>query len=264
MARHRKKENKGLFNPDNRVFLDVKIHKDHLNNTGRYVGKVEQKYVTIENVVAELSQSYCGLNAETLMFAARLLHDKLIYFLEKGYSVDALGLGKLYLALDGTVKSTFATPSQIPPFHLEFTPSKKAVDSIKNVYANDIHEANRKPIIYSINSLCNNKKIAPCIKSCIVLSGENIKLLGDDSFIKFIPQKDFPNAKEVTFTLEDYFENNPKSIRLYNLKEVLPNVTYNVYIKTRWNKNGIMRKTPVESDLYEVVLKEEFEREVCI
>lgn len=256
MARHYKKKNTIGFDYDENVYLDVSVHEDHLNNTGRYVGKVQQKTVGIENLIACIKQHNIGLSENTIYFVSQLISNEILSELHKGHAVDVLGLGKLYLSVSGSIASQSDTSSLIPKFKLEFTPSKVATDSVKNIKANDLLPAKSEPSILSVVGLNGGIEVPVSVGCICKIKGDNIKLMGLDSTVCFTPldkQDKNDTSQDIVLTSEDIVLNKPKELVFLTPKTLVAQRPYNVSISTRWNKSGIERKIPVKSNKFTVV-----------
>ncbi len=114
--------------------LSVSLRKNQFKpDTNSFIGRVTRNTVTLENLIAEISEKNEGVSAYMIQHVADLLRDAMLKACKGGNAVDVLGLGTLYISVAGSVNGDNPGESSIPGFRLNFTPSSRAQETLESI-----------------------------------------------------------------------------------------------------------------------------------
>lgn len=217
----------------------VTLSEDHLNGSGRLVGKVNEQTATLRNIVGDIQKNgRCLLNENMMFYAAQVLRDAYLDRLRRGYAVDVLGLGKIYHALDGTFRSELDTPSARPKLVPRFTPSKTLLAACEKLVCSVVRRSDTAPVVWSVRSLPDDGSDVVRVGTLVRVCGRNLKLAGDGAGVFFLPQA---GGDAVCVPPERMGDNFPRSLMFYLPPEVTPGA-YALEVRTRWSRNGRLRQ----------------------
>ena len=216
-------------------YVDVTLSEDRLNGSGRLVGKVSERTVSLRNIIADIKKNHkCFLTEETLFYAAQTLGEAYFERLRRGFAVDVLGLGKIYHALDGTFVSQHDVPSKRPKIVPRFTPSKVVAAACKKLKCMNLYESDVSPKIYTVETFPRGANGEVAVRSLIKVSGRNIKVAGEGAGVFFVPKTD---GETVAVPPEKIWKNFPQSLEFHIPNDVMPG-TYDLEVRTRWSRSG--------------------------
>lgn len=234
----RRKPGIGEF-PEPQYYVDVTLSEDHLNGSGRLVGKVSERTASLRNIIADIRKDgTCFLSDDTLFYAAQVLGAAYLERLRRGFAVDVLGLGKLYHALDGTFVSRHDVPSKRPKIVPRFTPSKKVAAVCQKLRCRNLHESDVFPRISAVESFPHGADGEVAARSLVTVSGRNIKIAGDGTGVFFVPKA---GGEAVMIPPEKIRANFPRSLAFYVPDGIAPGA-YDMEVRTRWSRSGRVKK----------------------
>lgn len=257
----RRKPRLGEF-PEKITEVDVNVHADHLNGTGRLVGKVSRSKVTTQNLIARAAQRNRIFSGDLLMVAAMELRDEIVRALKNGECADVLGLGELYLALDGSIQSMRDTPSKMPKFEARFSVSKTLKKELSLIKVNRLFRSSSAPEISRIRKYSSRgteeltvprqgmqlfwkrKILTSADKDTLIyLEGTNLKVGGEGCGIVL---EHTETGSVFVIPMERLSDNYPRKLSFYLPQDIAPGV-YSLRIRTKFHRNGTERKAAAES-----------------
>ena len=234
----RRKPEIGEF-PEPQYYVDVTLSEDRLNGSGRLVGKVRERTVSIRNIIADIKRDQkCFLTEDTLFYAAQALGTAYFERLRRGFAVDVLGLGKIYHALDGTFVSKCDVPSKRPKIVPRFTPSKVVAAVCRKLKCRNLYESDVSPKIYAVEDFPRGANGEVAERSLIKVSGRNIKIAGEGAGVFFVPKT---GGETVAVPPEKIWKNFPQSLEFHIPNDVMPGA-YDLEVRTRWSRSGRVKK----------------------
>lgn len=205
-----------------------------------YVGRVTRNTVTLENLIASISEKDSGVSPYMIQHVANLLGKEMLIATQNGKAVDVLGLGTMFISLDGTLKSTNPTGANIPEFKLGFTPSSKAQDTVKLLKADKFVYAVTNPAIDTIVNTYNQAEDSVLMKGKGVrITGHKLRIMGSDSGVWFAPLNSEGNAEKdetkwISVSGSTISINKPKTLEFYVPEEVVSGTSYCLVLRTRY------------------------------
>lgn len=236
--------------------VDVSLSEDHLNASGRLVGKVKSKTVNIRNILADIKdKGDCRLDDNTLFYAAREIALAYMERLRRGYALDLLGLGRLYPALDGTYKTVHDAPSLRPNVVPRFTPSKDCVTLCEKLQCRFATKSNSAPTISCVRSFDDKRtadaKTVVYAGQPMELRGRNLKLEGDGAGVYFTPRG---SERAICVPPQKVANNFPKSL-LFCLPKEIPSGLCAVEVRTHWSRSGRLKKELCRGNSVEILVE---------
>lgn len=178
--------------------LSVTLRKNQFSaEENSFIGRVTRNTVTLENLIASISEKNAGVSPYMIQHMANLLGDEMLSACQNAKAVDVLGHEILYISLAGSVTGKNPGESSISGFKLNFTPSsrvQKAVDSLK---VDKVIIADSGPVIDRIINTFNQNEEHNLLKGKgVKITGTKLKILGDDAGIWFAPLDTEGNVNE--------------------------------------------------------------------
>lgn len=122
---HRNMATPQFKNADN--ILSVTLQKNQFSpDENSFIGRVTRNTVTLENLIASISEKNEGVSPYMVQHVANLLRDEMLTACQNAKAVDVLGLGTLFISVAGSVSGENPGGSSTPGFKLNFTPSSRA------------------------------------------------------------------------------------------------------------------------------------------
>ena len=233
--------------------LSVTLRKNQFaTDESSFIGKVTRNTVTLENLIASISEKNSGVSPFMIQHVANLLGNEMLNACHDAKSVDVLGLGTLYISVAGTVNGENPGEASIPGFKLNFTPSPRAQASLDSLKVDKVIIADSNPVIDKIiNTFDQNSERNLSKGKGVKITGAKLKIAGEGSGIWFCPLDSTGNVKKDENTwakvkTETISLNNPKAIEFYVPDEISSN-DYRILIRTRFCNGAKTLKTPVST-----------------
>ena len=221
--------------------LSVTLRKNQFStDENSFIGRVTRNTVTLENLIASISEKNAGVSPYMIQHAANLLGNEMLKACQNGNAVDVLGLGTMYISVSGTVTGENPGESSIPGFKICFTPSataQKAVDSLK---VDKVVIADSSPAFDKIINTFNQNEERILIKGKgVKITGSRLKIFGEDSGIWFAPLDEDGNLSKdeslwTAVQAETISINKPKTLEFYVPDELSP-AQYSIVLRTRYS-----------------------------
>lgn len=235
----------------------VRLHKDHLHESGRYVGKVEQRVKNTGNIIADILEDGCPFSDGELFFAAMVFRSAWLKALENGYGVDMFEMGTMYLAADDTFSEDAYVMGEdekknMPRLTARFSVSKLAKEAAAKVQidADDIRRADSLPFIENITNWREKKREELFTGDAVEITGTNLKIVGKGAGVFFVPVQEDGwkiNDESKWHKAERLDVNFPKRLWFY-VPESVTAGKYKIIVRTKFNPSYKERKDFVECE----------------
>ena len=231
--------------------LSVTLRKNQFSTEeNSFVGRVSRNTITLENLIASISRRNEGISPFMIQHVANLLGEEVLIACQSGKAVSVLGLGTMYISVDGSVAGENPGESSIPGFKLNFTPSARAQAAVESIRVDKVILADSNPVIDRIiNKFDQNEERRLMVGKGVRITGEKLKLLGEASGIWFAPVDEDGSAVKdedlwVKVSENTLSFNNPKSLEFY-VPDSLKQDTYRIVLRTRYCSGSKELKNPV-------------------
>ena len=231
--------------------LSVTLRKNQFSDAeNSFVGRVTRNTVTLENMIASISEKNEGVSPYMIQHVADLLGDEMLRSCQNGNAVDVLGLGTMYIGVAGCVTGDNPGESSIPGFRLGFTPSPKAQETLDSLKVDKVVIADSSPVLDRIiNVFDQNEERRLLAGKGVKIIGSRLKVAGKQSGIWFAPvggdgvvSKDEGGWTPVV--METVSCNKPKSLEFY-VPDGLADGNYGIVVRTRYCTANRELKFPV-------------------
>ena len=231
---------------DEKPISDIRInaYRNHLDKKGiSSFGRVQSptKRISIANLAALIADRNAGIEPGMITFVARLLHDETMRQLHEGKSVEALGLGTVYVGTRGSMKGENPSIADAPKFVVKFRAAKGLKLNLKNIKPGSITPISCLPIVNIVEDM-KTKKVNTEIKkgSIVKLQGKRLRIEGSDSKIGIYLYKEDGNFVKVDYN--DILRNEPSCLEFILPSTVIQGVSYTIRIKNQAkNKKGFSK-----------------------
>lgn len=231
--------------------LSVTLRKNQFSTEeNSFVGRVSRNTITLENLIASISKRNEGISPFMIQHVANLLGEEVLTACQNGKAVSVLGLGTMYISVDGSVTGENPGESSIQGFKLNFTPSTRAQAAVESIRVDKVILADSNPVIDRIiNKFDQNEERRLMVGKGVRITGEKLKLLGEASGIWFAPVDEDGSAVKdedlwVKVSENTLSFNNPKSLEFY-VPDSLKQDTYRIVLRTRYCSGSKELKNPV-------------------
>ncbi len=231
--------------------LSVTLHRNQFSDVENcFVGRVTRNTVTLENMIASISEKNEGVSPYMIQHVAELLGNEMLRSCQNGNAVDVLGLGTMYIGVAGCVNGENPGVASIPGFRLGFTPSPLAQESLDKLKVDKVVIASSRPVIDRIiNVFDQNEERKLSAGKGVRITGNRLKLLGEDSGIWFAPLAsdggaDTDESRWTPVSVDTVSCNKPRSLEFY-VPDGLADGDYAIVIRTRYCGTDKELKSPV-------------------
>lgn len=231
--------------------LSVTLRKNQFSTEeNSFIGRVTRNTVSLENLIASISEKNPGVSPYMIQHVANLLGEEMLKACENAKAVDVLGLGTMYISVAGSISGENPIESSIPGFKLNFTPSSRAQEAVDSLKVDKVIIADSNPIIDRVINTFNQNEERNLLKGKGVrITGSKLKVMGDGSGIWFAPvdSEGMINKDENTWTevnQETISQNKPKTLEFY-VPDNLTDPKYRIVIRTRYCSGDKELKSPV-------------------
>ena len=231
--------------------LSVTLRKNQFStDENSFIGRVTRNTVTLENLIASISEKNEGVSPYMIQHVANLLGNEMLRACQNGNAVDVLGIGTMYIGVAGTVTGENPGESSIPGFKICFTPSAKAQEAVDSLKVDKVIIADPAPVFDRIiNTFNQNENRILSKGKGVKVTGSRLKLLGEDAGIWFAPldPEGSVNKDETTWiqvSKETVSSNKPKTLEFY-VPDSLSEENYRIVIRTKYSSGDKELKSPV-------------------
>lgn len=241
------KKIKSEFKPADEL-RSVSIKEQQVFNTGKtvYTVHVTRNTVTIDNLIDAICQKRPEYRPYVLKQFAADLQEEILANLAAGNAVDLLDLGCLYLATSA-LKNRPADVSDIGELAVKFTASSMTNQAVKNIAIDKMVVADSSPVISTVE--CLGAKVEGTLEAGKVarLSGAQLKLGSEGSFVAFAPIDEsgaaiLDESKWLKVDNTLVIRNLPKTLEFYVPTTVQSDSDYRIVIRTNCGAGNIVRK----------------------
>lgn len=233
--------------------LSVTLRKNQFStDENSFIGRVTRNTVTLENLIAAISEKNEGVSPYMILHVANLLGNEMMKACENGNAVDVLGIGTMYIGIAGVVTGENPSESSIPGFKICFTPSSKAQEAVNSLKVDKVIIADSSPTFDKIvNTFNQNEERILTKGKGVKITGSRIKVLGQDAGVWFAPiEEDGSVSKDETswtaVNSETISTNKPKTLEFY-VPDDLTESEYSIVLRTRYSSGDKELKTLVSA-----------------
>lgn len=220
--------------------LSVTLRKNQFSTEeNSFIGRVTRNTVTLENLIASISEKNAGVSPYMIQHVANLLGDEMLTACQNAKAVDVLGLGTMYISVAGSISGENPGESSIPGFKLNFTPSTRAQEAVDSLKVDKVIIADSSPTIDRIINTFNQNEERNLLKGKAVrITGTKLKVMGEDSGIWFAPLDTDGNVSKdettwIQVATETISQNKPKTLEFY-VPDSITEADYRIVIRTRY------------------------------
>ena len=222
--------------------------KNNLDKTGKTsYGRVRSnsKRITIANLAAVISERHVGIEPGMITYVARLLHEETMRQLKSGRSVEALGLGTVYVGTKGSMKGDNPSLSDVPKFVVKFRNAKETVKALENIKVGDVTPIVLVPVINIIEDLITHKENSELKKDTIVkITGKRLRIEGNNIDCGIYFSKEDGSFVKVNKTA--IIRNEPSCLEFILPSGLVAGSLYSIVIKNQnRNKKGFSKNLRV-------------------
>lgn len=233
--------------------LSVTLRKNQLSTEeNSFIGRVTRNTVTLENLIASISEKNPGVSPYMIQHVANLLRDEMLKSCQNAKAIDVLGLGTMYISVAGSVSGENPGESSIPGFKLNFTPSARAQEAVDSLKVDKVIIADSSPAIDKIVNTFNQNEERNLLKGKGVrITGAKLKIIGEDSGIWFAPlETDGSICKDESSWIQVASKtiscNKPKTLEFY-VPDNITEAGYKIVIRTRYSSGEKKLKSAVSA-----------------
>ena len=231
--------------------LSVTLRKNQFStDENSFIGRVTRNTVTLENLIASISEKNSGISPYMIQHVANLLGNEMLSACQNAKAVDVLGIGTLYISVAGSVSGENPGESSIPGFKLNFTPSIRAQEAVDSLKVDKVIIAESNPVIDRIINTFNQNENRNLLKGKgVKITGSKLKILGNNSGIWFAPLDTEGNVNKdegtwLEVSKETISCNKPKSLEFY-VPDSITEADYRIVIRTRYCSGDKELKSPI-------------------
>lgn len=241
--------------------LMIKLRKNTLLDDGSLVANVSNKIATVKSTLTAIKNDGTVSDISLMLHHLQVYQDKLLQLLGQGYTVKFLDLGLLKIKHRGKIKSASNAASDISQFTLGFTPSKDALNSVKNLSVDAVLQPEKSPMIETVTDIFRNEQDG------FVTSGEPVALLGarlklgeEKDKLRFVPQTESGQDVEdesrwIEVEHPKIFRNKPSELIFFAPPDLEEGVKYRVRVETSYLSKGMSRKETLSGESDVVMVK---------
>lgn len=238
---------KSEFKPADEI-RSVSIKEQQVFNTGKtvYTVHVTRNTVTIDNIIDAICQKRPECRHYVLKQFAADLQEEILANLASGNAVDLLDLGCLYLAA-GALKNRPADVNDIGELTVKFTASSMTNKAVKDIAIDKMVVADSSPVISTVECLGAKVKGTLEVGKVARLSGAQLKLGNEGSFVAFAPVDEsgavvLDESKWFKVDKSLVIRNLPKTLEFYVPSTVPSDADYCVVLRTNCGAGSAERK----------------------
>lgn len=238
---------KSEFKPADKI-RSVSVKEQQVFDTGKtvYTVHVTRNTVTIDNLIDAICQKHPEYRPYELKQFAADLQEEILANLASGNAVDLLDLGCLYPAA-GALKNRPADVSDIGKFTVKFTASSMTNKAVKDVAIDKMVVADSSPVISTMECLGAKSKGTLEVGKVVRLSGAQLKLGSEGSFVAFAPVDELGAVvlDESKWFKVDYslvIRDLPKTLEFYVPSTVPSDAEYRIVVRTNCGAGSAERK----------------------
>lgn len=231
--------------------LSVTLRKNQFSTEeNSFIGRVTRNTVTLENLIASISEKNAGVSPYMIQHVANLLGDEMLSACQNAKAVDVLGLGTMYIGVAGSVSGENPGESSIPGFKLNFTPSTRAQKAVDSLKVDKVIIADSNPVIDRIiNTFDQNEERNLKKGKGVRITGSKLKVKGEGSGIWFATLDTEGNVNKdestwVEVASETVSQNKPRTLEFY-VPDSITDAEYRIVLRTRYCSCDKVLKSPV-------------------
>ena len=220
--------------------LMIKLRKNTLLDDGSLIANVSSKTATVKSTLTAIKNDGTVADISLMLRHLQVYQDKLLQLLGQGYTVKLLDIGLLRIKHKGKIKNASNAASDISQFTLGFTPSKDALDSVKELSVDAILQPEIVPVIEEVADVFRGEKDGFVTSGePVSVTGMRLKLGEENDRLCFVPQTESgQNVDDESRWIEvDHariFRNKPSELTFFAPTNLAEGVKYRVRIETSY------------------------------
>lgn len=235
--------------------VNVTLQKSNLKGTEEnpvYYGKIRQRKLNVMTILDEMQKDNASvLTKETMFYIASELSKRMMSKLSKGYALEMLDFGTLFITMKGEIKKTDKPKEIAKHFGIGFTPSKQAEEAVKDFEVKAVLDVSEQHYIKKICIASINETEPNVIQAGRIarMYGKALKL-GGNEFGLFLAPVD--NNEEVItdetkwVQVKNICTNRPSQIDFIVPDEINKNEKYKIILRTSLAAGGKPMKHSVD------------------
>lgn len=243
--------------------LNLKLRKNTLLKDGSLFAKVSTKTATVKSTLTLIKNDGTVSDTSLMLHYLEIYQKKLIQLLEQGYAVKVLDLGVLRIRHKGKIENA-SDAGAVSNFTLGFSPSKIALDSVKELSVDTVTQTDSSPVIESVTDVFRNEADGFVTASQPVrLSGAKLKIGNDLGKLYFVPQAeaggelvDSEKSDWIEVERSKIFRDKPSELIFFAPASLAAGVRYKIRIETSYLAGGNYRAVALCGESGVVQLKE--------
>ncbi len=215
--------------------ISINAYKNNFDKNGiSSYGRVNSptKRISIANLAALISDRHSGIEPGMISYVARLLHEETVRQLHEGKSVEALGLGTVYVGTKGSMKGSTPSLSDAPKFVVKFRAATEIKLNLQNLKIGSITPIVCVPIINLIEDMKTKKVNSELKKGTVVkLTGKRLRVEGTNVGVGVYLNKD--DGGFVKIPARELLRNEPSCLEFVLPSEVVLGATYSIEVRNQ-------------------------------
>ena len=218
----------------------VNAFKNNFDKSGKSsYGRVRSnsKRVSIANLAAIIAERHVGIEPGMISYVARLLHEETMRQLKIGRSVEALGLGTMYIGTQGSMKGENPSIADVPKFVVKFRNAKETLKALESIKVDNVTVIDGNPIINIIEDMKTKKQNTELKKDTIVrLIGKKLRIEGSHTTCGLYLNKEDGSFTKVDIT--NIIRNEPSCLEFILPTGLQVGALYTITIKNQGRVKG--------------------------
>ena len=241
--------------------LMIKLRKNTLLDDGSLIANVSSKTATVKSTLTAIKNDGTVADISLMLHHLQVYQNKLLQLLGQGYTVKLLDIGLLKIKHKGKIKNASNAASDISQFTLGFTPSKDALDSVRELSVDAILQPEKAPVIEEVSDVFRNEKDGFVTSGePVTITGMRLKLGEEKDKLCFVPQTESgqnvdDESRWVEVDHAKIFRNKPSELTFFAPTNLAEGVKYRVRIETSYLGKGKSRKETLIGESEVVMLK---------
>ena len=233
--------------------LTVSLRVNPFDST-TYLGCVARQTINLNVLAKRIRENDTGLSDYTIFNVAGQLKREMLKALCRGQAVNVLGLGTLYLTVDGTVPADSPDSVLSKKLKVHFTPSDDALQAAGGVKINLMTMPDVSPRISLVESYPRGDSGAEFVAGKAVhIRGDRLKIAGKDSGI-FLCRADGTGAsvQDVQIPENLIMVNRTRELEFFIPADIVSG-EYRIKLVTRYVSSSWMRKSGAVSAMSDII-----------
>lgn len=239
------------------------MHKNTLLKDGSLIAKVSNKTATVKSTLTLIKNDRTITDTSLMLHHLEVYQSKLIQLLEQGYAVKLMDLGVLKIKHKGKLQNA-SDAENISEFTLGFTPSKIALNSVKELSVDSVLQTDNSPSIETVTDVSRNEADGfVTTEQPVKLTGTKLKIGNENGKLYFVPQieigEDFQNSEKTKWIEVNHskiFHDKPSELIFFVPDNLILETKYKIRIETVYLSGNGVRTQPLIGESKVLQLRE--------